>query len=76
MVEAESPLIIRRGFGWGIVMLLDSGDPVPILESGLFGATRTGLTVAVRHAADVNAEVLEALRYDDEVPPFEVTVRV
>lgn len=70
---------LQRAFGWGVLFLGDSNaestevDPDAIVTWGREDQT---IAVAVRHAQDVDANVLDALDDDDEVPLVEITVNV
>ena len=65
-------LVLRRSFGWGIVMVEDEqqrGPPAP--EDTVVTSSKTGLTVTVHHAQDV---AFDGLAPDDPIPGFIVAV--
>lgn len=70
-------LALKRAFNWGILMLSDANaKDVPELDrNSTFAATPDALVIAVRHAQDVDYEVL-GLGPDDVVPLVEVSLRL
>jgi hypothetical protein len=76
---AADDVALRRPFGWGVLFLGDSrADHIEVDPETLVTWGREDQTVAVlvRHAQDVDADVLDALADDDEVPEVEVSVNV
>ena len=70
---------LRRAFGWGVFFIGDSqADIVEVLPGApvLWGDGREAAAVLVRHAQDVDDDVLDALGPDDDVPDVAVTVVV
>jgi hypothetical protein len=76
-IPARSHLHLRRGFGWGILTLLDSPNgQAPDLHDHRFAGSASGMTIVVRHAQDIDATVLDNLAPDDTIPETQVTVHV
>jgi hypothetical protein len=70
---------LQRAFGWGVLFLGDSNaEPIDVDPDSIVTWGREDQTVAVlvRHAQDVDADVVDALDDDDEVPLVQVTVNV
>jgi hypothetical protein len=70
---------LQRPFGWGVLFLGDSdAEPIDVDPDTIvtWGREDQTLAVLVRHAQDVDADVLDALDDDDKVPLVEVTVNV
>ena len=68
---------LRRGFGWGILVVLNNPNgEVPDLKGKPFAASSSGLVIVVRHAQDVDATVLDPLASNDYVPEAQVAVHV
>lgn len=76
-IPARSHLHLRRGFGWGILTLLDSPHGLaPDLHDHRFAGSASGMTIVVRHAQDIDTAVLDNLAPDDVVPEAQVAVQV
>ena len=70
---------LLRAFGWGVLFVGDSNaEPIEVDPDAIVTWGREDQTIAVlvRHAQDVDADVLDARGDDDEVPLAEVTVNV
>jgi len=70
---------VRRPFGWGVLFIGDSeAQPVEVDPHAAvtWGREDEAVAVLVRHAQDVDAEVLDGLGDEDDVPLVEVTVTI
>ena len=77
--DPDGDIVLRRAFGWGVLFIGDAeADIVEVEPDSVITWGREDQTVAVlvRHAQDVDDEVLDALHDDDEVPDAEVAVSV
>jgi hypothetical protein len=76
---AVGQVSLRRSFAWGVFFIGDSKADVVEVNPDVavtWGREDEALAVGVRHAMDVDDQVLDALDDDEEVPWVEVTVNV
>lgn len=70
---------LHRAFGWGVLFIGDATADIVEVDPDTrvtWGNGREAVAVLVRHAQDVDDDVLDGLDDDDEVPDAEVTVVV
>ena len=76
---AVGQVLLRRSFAWGVFFVGDSKADVVEVNPDVvvtWGREDEALAVLVRHAQDVDDQVLDALEDDEEVPWAEVTLNV
>jgi hypothetical protein len=76
---AVGEVSLRRSFAWGVFFIGDSRADVVEVNPDVvvtWGRQDEALAVLVRHAQDVDDEVLDALDDDEEVPWVEVALNV
>lgn len=67
----------EQPFRWGLLLAFDAEAPweLPELGGTTVSATETCIAVPVRHAADVDDDVVDGLGQDAPIPDFTVQVR-
>lgn len=77
--DPHAELVLRRSFGWGVLFIGDAEADIVEVDPDspvTWGREDQTVCVLVRHAQDVDDDVLESLQDDDEVPYAEVDVSV
>jgi hypothetical protein len=70
---------LQRAFGWGVLFFGDSNAQPAGMDADAvvtWGSEDEAVAVLVRHAQDIDADVLDALDDDQEAPLVEITVSV